>query len=538
MVSAIPLLVLSSYLFVDKKKFYSAFVLVFSFIFSIVYIKFANGSEFSSTAFDLLAGYTIGITNIILFLETSLRGKIWSKIFKHTLTVMLLLPNVFIWGYYFTTGAYINVDTVLGILQTNPTEAKEYVQAFVSWKSALCVLVIAIYIRLMISLCKYNLNFSNAYKWFYVLLIMAILGNIWLVYRCRVNIISGPFIEAHKFIQTYNKFNLNKESRKSSIVVESEPNKGLYVLIVGESHSRDYSSAYGFTETTTPWLDAVKKSKNGLLFTNAYSSHVQTVPSVTYALTAKNQYNTMSLENSLSLLEVAEAAGYETVWMSNQLKFAVHDTPITAIAEEANQQFWLNEDKIKGETQNHDGTIIEKLKKMQIKENMLLVIHLMGSHADYKQRYPYEFEFFKSESALSIYKNSLLYNDYVVEQLYNELKVIPEFRALVYCSDHGEIPGVGHDTNNYDEKMTHIPFYMIFNPKYIEDNKLLVNKLKRAQDFPFTNDLIFNTMLSLMNIRLKDVYEEQNDLGADSYDSNVNRFKTLHGKTQIQSLLK
>ena len=195
-----------------------------------MYIKCASESEFSSTAFDLLIGYAIAITNIILFLGTSLKESFWSKTFKCILIVMLLIPNIFIWGYYFTANAYINVDTVLGILQTNPTEAKEYLQTFASWKSALCMAVIATYVRVIISLCKDNLNLVKVNKWFYVLLTIAVLGNVWLLYRCRVNIISGTFIEAYKFIQTYDKFNLNKEERKNNIVVESNPNKGLYVL--------------------------------------------------------------------------------------------------------------------------------------------------------------------------------------------------------------------------------------------------------------------------------------------------------------------
>ena len=55
-------------------------------------------------------------------------------------------------------------------------------------------------------------------------------------------------------------------------------------------------------------------------------------------MTAKNQYNNIAVKNAVSVLEVAEAAGFETVWLSNQVKYSAWDTPVTSIASEANQQ--------------------------------------------------------------------------------------------------------------------------------------------------------------------------------------------------------
>ena len=73
----------------------------------------------------------------------------------------------------------------------------------------------------------------------------------------------------------------------------------------------------------------------------------------------------------------------------------------------------------------HDGAllpIIKEAKKSQ-RERNFYVVHLMGNHMDYKKRYPEEFDIAlpftqKQKVALACYDNSVLYNDYVVNEIY------------------------------------------------------------------------------------------------------------------------
>lgn len=48
-----------------------------------------------------------------------------------------------------------------------------------------------------------------------------------------------------------------------------------------------------------------------------------TVPVLTYALTDKNQYNSVSMAQAYSLIEVAAAAGFDTYWISNQERYGI-----------------------------------------------------------------------------------------------------------------------------------------------------------------------------------------------------------------------
>ena len=81
--------------------------------------------------------------------------------------------------------------------------------------------------------------------------------------------------------------------------------------------------------------------------------------------------------------------------------------------------------------------------------------------------------------------------------------------------------------------MTKIPFYMVFSDAYIRENPDTVRELKAHAGSRMTNDLLFNEMLAVMGIVIPQEYEEQNDLTSPAYDSDISRFRTLHGQKEL-----
>ena len=141
--------------------------------------------------------------------------------------------------------------------------------------------------------------------------------------RIGDNFVTTIYLEAKKYQANYNEYiklaEVRKQRLSNIIQANNAGESGIYVLVIGESQNRTRMSAYGYHLETTPWLNEMKQNKNLLLFQNAYSCHVQTVPALTYALTAKNQYNSLDLKEAVSLIDVANATGYQTVWLSNQM---------------------------------------------------------------------------------------------------------------------------------------------------------------------------------------------------------------------------
>ena len=81
--------------------------------------------------------------------------------------------------------------------------------------------------------------------------------------------------------------------------------------------------------------------------------------------------------------------------------------------------------------------------------------------------------------------------------------------------------------------MAYIPMYMYFSEAYQQRQPQKVASLRAAQNYYFTNDLIFNVMLGIMDIKNDALYEPDNDLTSPRYNPDLNRFMTLFGKRKI-----
>ena len=166
------------------------------------------------------------------------------------------------------------------------------------------------------------------------------------------------------------------------------------------------------------------------------------------------------------------------------------------------------------ELERHDG-----LKNTAKKDNnSLTVIHLMGSHMSYKQRYPKTFDFFKAKdikecltddakNQKAAYLNTLRYTDYLLEKM---IKHYSSQRALVfYFSDHGEMIDepqqrgfFGHSIN-VDHPTVDVPFFVYASPQLRKEHPELWERIKKAQFRPISTAWFTNSLTSLLGIRTK-----------------------------------
>lgn len=527
---------LASRVYIERKVYFCQISLLFLLANSIFLIKLVLGNFIGLSSVKNYANFSIALLNLALLLPMLFEKHVIRSVLRFIFLAVILLPVFFILGYYSVTSTVFAPDTLLAIAQTNIQEAIEYAKDNFSCKT-IFLIILAYASVFFIAIKNTQKILWNKYNLFLVLFcITACLVG---VYKYRDNIITDIPKQASKTLAQYKNFSKERTDRKdnmSKLLLSHKPEAGVYVLVIGESQNIAHMQAYNYHRATTPWLDSMKNDKNMLLFTKAYSCHTHTVPTLLYALTAKNQYNNIAVKNAVSVLEVAEAAGFETVWLSNQVKYSAWDTPVTSIASEANQQKWIN--STLGESTNtdyFDGKLIEELEKIKITDKMLIVMHLMGNHGSYEQRYPKAFEKYDGKNTIDKYDNSIIYNDYVMSQVYKRARKIPNFKGLVYCSDHADAidKNLSHDAAQFDFDMTHIPLYIYLSDSYIQNNSAKYKSLEKQKNKLFTNDLLFNLMLGVLGINLNNIYEPNNDPTADTFDNNKERFKTLYGKKYI-----
>lgn len=527
---------LASRVYIERKVYFCQISLLFLLANSIFLIKLVLGNFIGLSSVKNYANFSIALLNLALLLPMLFEKHVIRSVLRFIFLAVILLPVFVILGYYSVTSTVFAPDTLLAIAQTNIQEAIEYAKDNFSCKTIFLIILTNAFV-FFVAIKNTQKILWNKYNLFLVLFcITACLVG---VYKYRDNIITDIPKQASKTLAQYKNFSKERTDRKdnmSKLLLSHKPEAGVYVLVIGESQNRAHMQAYNYHRATTPWLDSMKNDKNMLLFTKAYSCHTHTVPTLLYALTAKNQYNNIAVKNAVSVLEVAEAAGFETVWLSNQVKYSAWDTPVTSIASEANQQKWIN--STLGESTNtdyFDGKLIEELEKIKITDKMLIVMHLMGNHGSYEQRYPKAFEKYDGKNTIDKYDNSIIYNDYVMSQVYKRARKIPNFKGLVYCSDHADAidKNLSHDAAQFDFDMTHIPLYIYLSDSYIQNNSAKYKSLKKQKNKLFTNDLLFNLMLGVLGINLNNIYEPNNDPTADTFDNNKERFKTLYGKKYI-----
>lgn len=456
--------------------------------------------------------------------------------------ITLFLPLLLL-CYLIATNSLISSDIIIALAQTNGAEGAEFFVSNVNykWLLALLFLIAVIYIN-----CKAYENLTCDPKAkvttsFSIAIIL--IGSIFLAIP-RIDYL--PFAVVKVTSRQLDNFALYKQqkgvrlqklSTLTSLKLNPDVDKdgNLFVLVIGESQSASHIQAYGYQKATTPKLVERLKEPNHLLFNNVFSSWPQTVQALSYALTNANQYNQVEVSDAYSLIEIARAVGFDTYWLSNQRKYGMYETPITVISSTANHEIWTN-GSAKMEGVFFDEELVNRLPKVDPNKNTLIIIHLMGSHQKYEKRVPKEFrQFTGADDVVASYDNSILYTDYVVDEIYNKAKKNPAFKALVYFSDHGEEPHVvgGHDPVNVTYQMLKVPLFVYLSDSYRKNHLNLFESLKSNEHKYFSNDLIFDLMVSLMRIEGVPNFEESLNLSSKKYRLDKASTLTMYGKKHI-----
>lgn len=454
-----------------------------------------------------------------------------------------VLVNV---GYFFKFKSIISGNTLISIVGTNVNEVLEFSKSYFDISSAtlLAALFAVVYVGGKYVFSKAPIGTRCIGKPVYYFIILLLIIGIF-DYGNRLYI-SKTFNDYKYIFKTQEQFKiaaLNKKENFDTII--NSGYSGIYVLIIGESLTRDNMSSYGYGVNTTPWAKSTSKDGNLILLKNPFSCWASTIGALNYALTEKSQYNDVDVSKATTIVEAAKKNGYKVSWISNQQKY---DFPTGIIAEISDRKYWVNQylgQKINSST--YDEKIIEALKKEILinEEKKLIVIHLMGSHQDYDDRFPKEYSKFSHQKTsevqiqLDSYNNSVLYNDYIISQIYEVLfsnKNIP--KAMLYFADHGEEVTYmfGHTVDKFEPSMYRIPVYIALSAQYKKEHGQIVENIECNKTKYFTNDMVYDTMLGLMGV-FNSGYNDKQDITSDKYNGDKKTLKVSHGKIELEKCL-
>jgi heptose-I-phosphate ethanolaminephosphotransferase len=534
-----------------RKKVFFCWILMLLLYEVPAYIKLSVGSPLSmdeitdtyclaTSLYSFISGGLVAIHWISNRKIRRIVGAVWNL-----LALAVIFAPLGLIGYYFLSGHLLTSSIVLTLFQTNLHEAVSYLKNDnpVLWGVSFAVVfsIAGIYIYQLNRTADKVFNKELAPGFTVVLLAAIILCGTKGVAKVRYESVTSLIKQTSQSLEQYKEYTNAKRRREENLKklthLSIDYRKGgTFVMVIGESESRDHMHAYGYQRETTPWLDQAVQQPGNILFTHAYSNHTHTVPTLTYALTEKNQYNAVPLEKAYSIIEVAKAAGYRTYWISNQVKYGAYDTPIAAIASSADQEIWINGNSgYTTWTNYNDGELANKLGQIKFdsQKNNLVVIHLMGSHTDYQERYPKKQEKFsvkdKKTRRINSYDNTVFYTDAVLHQIYDIMRARDEFQGMVYCSDHGEDMQHSHEVTKFTWSMARIPFVVFLSQNYCQRNPATFQNLVKHKEDYWTNDLLYDVLIDLMGIQNLPGREETKDIASDQYFLPLEQGKTCHG---------
>ena len=445
--------------------------------------------------------------------------------------------------YYALYKSCINENGMEMILETNYNEIIEYIKSMPLLLN-LIVFLSSIIIAITACIANYQaLQITNPLSSLklIVVTIIALFLSTYLWKKKHGVFIRTAIIEFYFDIKEYLATNMlykrnmqerTKELQVTQLAENSKPQT--IMLVIGESASRDYMKCFNkdYTYDTTPWLSKISADEHFTLFPNAFSILPHTVTAVSNAMTEINQYNDKKFYESCSIIDIAHAAGYKVHWYSNQGHLGCADTPVTLIANTADVAKWTKQELNQVQ---YDESLLAYLPEVDKTKNNFLVVHLKGNHFNFLNRYPESFTKFGTPGKYDLevnYANSIAYTDYILESLFTYAKKNLNLQAMLYFSDHATIPDKRRSPNFEGLASVRIPMFTYFSDEYTKNNSEICKTLKKHQNYYWTNDLAYELLCSIFNIK-SNHFDESNSLASESFKYKREDLRTNNGKSKI-----
>lgn len=487
-----------------------------------------------------LLGWIISVKTMFTYIPALVTV---GDIFVGIVLFIFIMTATIQWTHYIVYKVSMDENSLQAVLDTDKAEAKEFLKSF--HPIALVGIVVAVITLLFICLWGEGLTVSYAQQ-NNVALIFSVIWSIYttkhlffgrksFIYRIQI------FKQWHE-IQVYRKrikkYRKNLDERLARLQAEQagtpceEPHT--YILVIGESASRDYMSAFTQMEQdTTPWLRTMgEDSEHNIIFPNAYSCALQTVPTLERALTEVNQYNDKEFQESVSIVDIAHKAGYNVHWYSNQGYIGTYDTSITLVANSSDTAKWVSKEY---NQILHDEALLNLLAEVDATKNNFVVLHFMGSHYNFLNRYPAEATVWGEkgvEDHIPNYLNSIRYSDEVLKKIYEYGREKLNLQAMIYFSDHACIPDERRSPQFAGFGMLRIPLAVLLTDSYISRHKERYNALKANKEKYFTNDLMYELFCGVLDIK-SNHFDTSNSLAHAEYKYTRDMLFTNCGKTAI-----
>lgn len=489
-------------------------ILLLLFIASADIYYFINNGHFIYSFYILLQGIVLAyvVTLSISHIKFSIIRNILYVTFLSILIFIFIL-DIFCLTTY---DVRFNKDFAAIILQTNLNETFEFLNKYVTSSIIYIIISVALLTTIIYYISRYNLYFKLLLKYVYTFLLLC---SIPLTVR-NYGVYSDGWISKITCFRTAYIPDLKTTFKKPDIKITNSHLPPNIVLIIGESYNKHHSSLYGYHHITNPQLSLLKDSLL-YVFNNVTSPATHTIASFQCILnTYKPEYkDSLNWYNTIHLHEILSSINYKTYWISNQSENGMLDNVASAYGSLCDEKHFIRKKFQGGGWNTYDEKILELIKPLSIKNDTLsfFFIHLLGSHPDFKQRYPKQYYYFtpydykdrplNQRQTLAEYDNSILYNDFIIYEIINIFK--DKEAIIIYTSDHGldifqtDNNYAGHAKINNIQSVKYgseIPFIIYTSPTYKKKYPQVIKAIEKSLNNYFRTDNLIYTIMDIIGV--------------------------------------
>lgn len=457
------------------------------------------------------------------------RRNVFARCVAVGLIVVFALLSIANVTSYMLYGFGVSYKLMVVLAQTNADEVAGFLPGLVANLLRTRTLLLSLAAVGLIALTAWAVRLLSRRAWLWVCGVMCMLGfggGVWMV-TCRT--LSKSVISVYGRTAKYS-IKIYRDNRKCRDLIHAGtpfPNPELIttdgkplsvVMIIGESASRDALSIYGFPLATTPEFDAMRDSL--AVFTDAIGASSLTALNMERLLTFKRDTDEDAHWNTFPrLLDMMNKAGFKTFWFDSQEREGKWSDCSGIISSEADVvRYTCAQSSEEHSRHKYDTDLLPLFAKAlaDTAANKFVVLHLIGSHTNYADRYPLEFNHFNADSVLrrvpkpwltpataqvvAEYANSIRFTDAILGGIIRDVARDSRPVLVVYFSDHGENVYTDRDFRGRDPKFVRVPFIIYANASYRADHPQVMQAIYTAIHRPFSTANIPYTIMTLSGI--------------------------------------
>lgn len=458
----------------------------------------------------------------ILYLYHIINSHLLKLIYIYSLTCIITITQILSYFAKDILQQNFNAELTAIFAETNPSEAYEFITTYFSAIHLVFTIIVFFIVLIALNLIlKYD-NIKVPRIVIYTCALTPMLGII--SYLCNPWFIANTFIGqiySCKYAFSHSPDIIPSLTQNDITFTGKQPQT--IILILGESYVKSHSSLYGYQYPTTPRQNKLFDRGELIVFSDVTAPATHTIQAIKRIMTA-NSDNSFD-ENCYrltSIPEIANVAGYNTHWVSNQNEKGLYDNTTSKFAKICNNRYFTDNTFKTWSNKNYDEAILPYLTKLSQSNAPLnfIIVHLMGQHIAFDSRYPTKYDFFKPEQysylpenqrkIIATYDNATRYNDFIVVEIIS--KFANHEAIIISTTDHAidlfhsDSTYYGHakPNNTLSTKISkEIPFVIYTSKKYRENFSEKLSKLDSISQQPFNTDDLPYLICEIMNVTIK-----------------------------------